>query len=127
MSTLLNKTFLVCDLTGGSFGDEGEFTDGTASVRSVRGSIQALNSRDAALIESGSRNVGKCKVYSSSRLNSRDRNNNGNRSFVLHNDTVFEVIDHVHFDNKLISHEKYICDMVPTDQIPVAVTEAFGL
>lgn len=127
MPTILNKFFKVCDVKGGSFNARGKWEEGTASLRNVKGTIQALNSRDSVLIVDGSRDIGSCKVYSSSKLYFRKRDGEGNKSFIIHSESVYEVIDLVHFDNNLISHFKYICDLVPTNQIPDKVKEAFGL
>lgn len=124
MSTLFNRYFTVCDFTGEGFGADGEKTGGVASVRTVRGTIQSITSRDALMLDSGARNTGSIKVYSSSRLNYRQRGKIGARSFVLHLGSVYEIIDCFHFDNKLISHEKYQASLVPTAQIPAAVKAA---
>lgn len=88
LSTLFNRYFTVCDFTGEGFGPDGEKTDGVASLRTVRGTIQAITSRDALMIDSGARNTGSVKVYSSSRLNYRQRGKIGARSFVLHQGSV---------------------------------------
>ena len=127
MPTLFNKQLLVCDLTGGSFGSNGVFVDGTASTRTVRGTAQALSTRDIYLNEGGSLVAGSIKIYSSEKLKSRERGKTGDRSFVLHDGIVFECIDHVHFSNNLINHEKYICSPVPKKEIPASVSEAFAL
>jgi hypothetical protein len=123
---LFNRHFTVCDLTGEGFGADGEKTGGTASTRTVRGTIQSITSRDALMLDTGARNTGNVKVYSSSILYYRQRGQIGKRSFVSHQGAVYEIIDCFHFDNKLISHEKYQASLVPTAQIPEAVREAFG-
>ena len=126
MSTLFNRYFTVCDFTGEGFGADGEKTGGVASVRTVRGTIQSLTSSDALMLDSGARNTGSVKVYSSSRLNYRQRGKIGTRSFVSHQGSIYEIIDSIHFDNKLISHEKYLASLVPTAQIPAAVKAALS-
>ena len=126
MATLFNRYFKVCDFTGESFGPDGEKTGGVASVRTVRGTIQSITSSEALMIDSGSRDTGSVKVYSSSRLNYRQRGKIGSRSFVLHNGAVYEIIDCYHLDNKLISHEKYLASLVPAAQIPAAVKAALS-
>ena len=93
----------MCDFTGEGFGADGEKTGGVASVRTVRGTIQSLTSSEALMLDSGARNTGSLKVYSSSRLNYRQRGKIGARSFVSHQGAVYEIIDCFHFDNKLIS------------------------
>lgn len=126
LATLFNRYFTVCDFTGEGFGADGEKTGGVASVRTVRGTVQSITSRDALMLDTGARNTGNIKIYSSSILYYRQRGQIGKRSFVRHLESIYEVIDTLHFDNGLIPHEKYLASLVPTAQIPEAVRTALG-
>ena len=126
MSTLFNSAFLVATVSGSDYNEKGSFVDGVVSTRSVRGSIQSLNSKDSLAFEMGSRDTGKVKAYSTERLNVRERGKSQG-DYITYAGRIYQLFVEMPYLNGIIPHYKYFAELCPPDEVSNGVPSALGV
>lgn len=126
MATVFNMHFRYVELTAGEYNASGDYVHGSGlTARDVRGTIQSASYKERVAAITGTRNTGNVDVISSEQLKSSDRGGNDG-GYVKFGSQIYQLVSeqyYPHFRN--ISHWKYVAEMVPSDEVPESVKEAF--
>ena len=126
MATLFNKKFRYIELADGSYVD-GDYVHGSVSSdRMVRGTVQSATYKEQIPAVTGSRNTGNVDVYSSEALKCRTSGGNDG-GYVKHGSHIYQLVSEQYYPHlRGIEHWKYVGEMVPSNELPQAVAEAFA-
>lgn len=118
--------FKYVELTAGSYNDSGNYEHGeTLTTRIVHGTLQSATYKERIAAVTGARNTGNIDVISSESLKptTRDGNDGG---YVKFGSQIYQLVSEQYYPHlRGIKHWKYVAEMVPEDEIPQAVQEAF--
>lgn len=126
MATLFNKEFLYVELTEGDYDTDGTYSHGdVVSSRTVRGTVQSATYKEQIPAVTGTRNTGNVDVYSSEQLKCRTRGGNDG-GYVKHGSFIYQLVSEQYYPHlKNIDHWKYVGEMVPEEELPEDIQEAF--
>lgn len=126
MATLFNKEFRYVELSAGAYGTDGLYSHGEKVVdKMVRGTVQSATYKEQIPAVTGTRNTGNVDVYSSEQLKCRTRGGNDG-GYVKHGSYIFQLVSEQYYPHlKNIDHWKYVGEMVPDEELPDAIKEAF--
>lgn len=126
MATLFNKEFRYVELSNGSYNTSGVYEHGAVVVdKMVHGTVQSATYKEQIPAVTGSRNTGNVDVYSSEALKCRTRGGNDG-GYVKHGSFIYQLVSEQYYPHlKNIDHWKYVGEMVPEDELPEAIKEAF--
>lgn len=124
--TLFNRYFRVATIRGSKYDPKGNLQIGEVAPLDVRGSIQPVTGKDTLAFEMGSRDAGKVKVYSTERLQCRERGV-AEGDFVVYCSRPYQLVGEMPYANGVIPHFKYYADLVPLNKVPDAVLIILGL
>ena len=126
MATLFNKQFRYVELSAGAYNASGVYEHGAVVVdKMVHGTVQSATYKEQIPAVTGSRNTGNVDVYSSEALKCRTRGGNDG-GYVKHGSYIFQLVSEQYYPHlKNIDHWKYVGEMVPEDELPEAIKEAF--
>ena len=126
MATVFKMYFRYVELTDGSYDESGNYVHGSdVSTRSVHGTLQSASYKERAPEITGARNTGNIDVISSEQLKPTTRGGNDG-GYVKFGSQIYQLVSeqyYPHLGN--ISHWKYVAEMVPSDEVPESVKEAF--
>ena len=126
MSTAFaNRTFVYVECSAGAYQTDGTYLEGSATQRTVNGTIQPMSCKETLDYSDGSRNTGLVKVYSNERLTSRTRGE-GSGGFVSLGGIIYRLTDEMIYQNSVMSHWKYIGCLVPENEVPASVSQILG-
>ena len=129
MATLFNKSFRYVELKTGAYDESGNYGHGDEiSVdKTVRGTIQSATYKDQIPAVTGSRNTGNVDIYSSEQLTCRTHGGNDG-GYVCFGGKVYQLISEQYYPHlRGIEHWKYVAEMVPAEELPQLVKEAFAV
>lgn len=128
MPTILNSNFRYVELSNGEYGNDGLYLHGPEMTeRQVRGTLQSASFKEMNAAITGSRNTGNIEVYSSEQLKCRTMGGNDG-GYVKFGAKVYQLIsEQLYPFFRTISHWKYIAEMVPDNELPREVREAFAV
>ena len=126
MATLFNKEFRYVELSAGEHNTSGIYIHGSIVVdKMVHGTVQSATYKEQIPAVTGSRNTGNVDVYSSEALKCRTRGGNDG-GYVKHGSYIFQLVSEQYFPHlKNIDHFKYVGEMVPDEELPAEIKEAF--
>ena len=126
MATLFNKEFRYVELSAGAYNAPGVYEHGTVVVdKMVHGTVQSATYKEQIPAVTGSRNTGNVDVYSSEALKCRSRGGNDG-GYVKHGSYIFQLVSEQYYPHlKNIDHWKYVAELVPDEELPEAIKEAF--
>lgn len=126
MATLFNKSFRYIELVDGHY-EHGDYVHGGLSVdKIVRGTIQSATYKEQIPAVTGSRNTGNVDIYSSEMLTCRTHGGNDG-GYVEFGGKVYQLISEQYYPHlRGIEHWKYVAEMVPAEEVPQEVKEAFA-
>lgn len=126
MATLFNKNFRYVELSNGNYNASGIYEHGAIVVdKTVHGTVQSATYKEQIPAVTGSRNTGNVDVYSSEALKCRTRGGNDG-GYVKHGSFIYQLVSEQYYPHlKNIDHWKYVGEMVPEDELPEAIKEAF--
>ena len=125
MSTAFpEKSFLYADCEGGAYQSDGTYLEGALSTRTVSGTIQPMSFKECLAFSDGSRNSGYVKIYCNEKLNARERGESSG-GFVSYGGEIFRIVAEQAYQNGIMAHWRYVANLVPANEIPQAVAEAF--
>lgn len=126
MATLFNKEFRYVELSAGAYNASGVYVHGAVVVdKMVHGTVQSATYKEQIPAVTGTRNTGNVDVYSSEALKCRTRGGNDG-GYVKHGSYIFQLVSEQYYPHlKNIGHWKYVGEMVPEDELPDAIKEAF--
>ena len=126
MATLFNKEFRYVELSNGGYNTSGVYEHGEVVVdKMVHGTVQSATYKEQIPAVTGSRNTGNVDVYSSEALKCRTRGGNDG-GYVKHGSFIYQLVSEQYYPHlKNIDHWKYVGEMVPEDELPAAIKEAF--
>lgn len=128
MATLFNKKFRYVELKTGSYDDGGDYSHGsTVEVdKMVHGTIQSATYKEQIPAITGTRNTGNVDIYSSELLTCRTHGGNDG-GYVQFGGKIYQLISEQYYPHlRGIEHWKYVAEMVPADEIPQEIREAFA-
>ncbi|MCF0223833.1 MAG: hypothetical protein HUK20_06155 [Fibrobacter sp.] len=127
MPTALNSKFRYVEMTAGNYNPSGIYEHGSiSSDREVRGTLQSASFKEQIPAITGTRNTGNIEIYSSEQLKCRTRGGNDG-GYVKFGSLIFQLISEQFYPFfKSISHWKYVAEMVPDEELPQPVKEAFA-
>ena len=126
MATLFNKSFRYVELTDGHY-EHGDYVHGGLNIdKIVRGTIQSATYKEQIPAVTGSRNTGNVDIYSSEQLTCRTHGGNDG-GYVCFGGKVYQLISEQYYPHlRGIEHWKYVAEMVPAEEVPQEVKEAFA-
>lgn len=126
MATLFNKSFRYIELTDGHY-EHGDYVHGELTVdKMVHGTIQSATYKEQIPAITGSRNTGNVDIYSSEKLTSRTHCGNDG-GYVEFGGNIYQLVSEQYYPHlRGIEHWKYVAEMVPAEEVPQEVTEAFA-
>lgn len=128
MATLFNKQFRYIELKTGSYDDSGDYCHGDTVTKDkmVHGTIQSATYKEQIPAITGTRNTGNVDIYSSEALTCRTRGGNDG-GYVNFGGKIYQLVSEQYYPHlRLIEHWKYVAEMVPAEEIPQEVREAFA-
>lgn len=126
MATVFDMYFKYVELPAGQYDESGNYvhTD-TPSVRMVHGTLQSASYKERIAAITGTRNTGNIDVISSESLVPSTRGGNDG-GYVKFGSQIYQLVSEQYYPHfRGISHWKYVAEMVPDDEVPDAVKEAF--
>lgn len=125
MATLFNKFFRYVELTDGHYA-HGDYVHGALTVdKTVHGTIQSATYKEQIPAITGTRNTGNVDIYSSEKLKCRTHGGNDG-GYVAFGGNIYQLVSEQYYPHlRGIEHWKYVAEMVPADEIPQAIAEAF--
>lgn len=126
MATLFNKQFRYIELKDGHY-EHGDYVHGSMTVdKMVHGTIQSATYKEQIPAITGTRNTGNVDIYSSEMLTCRTHGGNDG-GYVNFGGKIYQLVSEQYYPHlRGIEHWKYVAEMVPAEEVPQAVTEAFA-
>jgi len=126
MATLFNKSFRYVELTDGHY-EHGDYVHGALSVdRMVHGTVQSATYKEQIPAVTGTRNTGNVDIYSSDKLTCRTHGGNDG-GYVCFGGNIYQLVSEQYYPHlRGIEHWKYVAEMVPAEEVPQEVKEAFA-
>lgn len=127
MATVFKSEFKYVELSVGDYNSSGIYQHGgVSSIRNIHGTLQSATFKEMNPAITGSRNTGNIEVYSSEELKCRTMGGNDG-GYVKFGSKVYQLISEQMYPYfKSIGHWKYVAEMVPANELPQVVTEAFA-
>lgn len=100
----------------------GEWSPTVTGPFTFKGTIQPLNANDVKSSDAARREIGTCKVYSSTEMAVSMQGTANSGDHVLWQGSYWEIIDKIPNQSRIISHYKYIAAVRP-DFVPPEVGE----
>lgn len=123
--TLIDASFLYAYFEKGVWNEDGTFTNGELVTQEIKGTIHPLKSKEALNYSNGTRSTGYVKIISSSKLKVKGRDNESGGFIKKENDLYMIEKEDAH--SYLIPHYVYIANIIPDNEIPANVKNAFNL
>lgn len=126
MATLFNKQFRYIELVDGHY-EHGDYVHGALSVdKMVHGTIQSATYKEQIPAITGTRNTGNVDIYSSEMLTCRTHGGNDG-GYVNFGGKIYQLVSEQYYPHlRGIEHWKYVAELVPAEEVPQEVTEAFA-
>ena len=126
MATLFNKQFRYIELVDGHY-EHGDYVHGELTVdKMVHGTVQSATYKEQIPAITGSRNTGNVDIYSSEKLTCRTHGGNDG-GYVNFGGNIYQLVSEQFYPHlRGIEHWKYVAEMVPAEEVPQEVTEAFA-
>lgn len=126
MATLFNKQFRYIELADGHY-EHGDYVHGSLKVdKMVHGTIQSATYKEQIPAITGTRNTGNVDIYSSELLTCRTHGGNDG-GYVNFGGKIYQLVSEQYYPHlRGIEHWKYVAEMVPAEDVPQEVTEAFA-
>ena len=127
MATLFNKFFRYVELSDGHHDEKGDYQHGSLVVdRMVHGTIQSATYKEQIPAITGTRNTGNVDIYSSEMLKCRTHGGNDG-GYVNFGGKIYQLVSEQYYPHlRGIEHWKYVAEMVPADELPQEIVEAFA-
>ena len=123
MSTVFDFKFRYAEATPGHYDSEGNYVEGAVSSREVQGSLQSMTSKQVLAYTNGARTTGSIEIYSSERLNGRNRGGSDG-GFVMFEDEIYRIENeqsYRHIDG--IEHYRYTASIAADGDVSNAIRE----
>jgi hypothetical protein len=109
MATLFPKIISYTHRPGGAY-IKGIWVEGTNEERTFIGSVQPVTGKDTDALNIGQEDIGKVKIYSSSKLTVSLEGTEDIGDIVLWQGQRWLILQELVFQNDLIPHYKYIAE-----------------
>jgi hypothetical protein len=126
MSVPFAIPFLSVEPGPTEYGPDGSVIENALVVRTEFGSIQPVTGKDSLPLDTGARDIGNIKIYTETRLASRERGQSSG-AFIAFAGRIYELVSESPYQCGPIPHYKYIAELCPASRLPQGVAEALGV
>jgi hypothetical protein len=114
VSTLFPRTIYYYRIEGAFV--RGEWKTNTPVPSTFKGSVQNITSKDTKSTEDARQDIGRVRIYSSTKLNVGEQDTPYSGDVVLWEGRHYEIVEELPFTNGIIPHYKYIAAIRPEFQ-----------